>query len=155
MAAQIFYTSYVNRQHSRLPFYASLRLHMFSSFHLFSSFHMFSSFLYQLRPKIWNTVPLELHRGPTTVLINRELKTFLLTKFIKNKSLSMIFLIFNSSNSGFLILILKMRQLKKFEHSNKNATMWTGENETKTRKYFASFCLRRGTIYFKNARGLT
>ena len=74
---------------------------------------MFSSFLYQLRPKIWNTVPLELHRGPTTVLINRELKTFLLTKFIKNKSLSMIFLIFNSSNSGFLIFNFENASVKK------------------------------------------
>lgn len=59
---------------------------------------MFSSFLYEFWLKIWNIVFLELYCGFIIVLINREFKIFFLIKFIKNKFLFMIFLIFNFSN---------------------------------------------------------
>jgi len=44
-------------------------------------------------PKIWNTVPLEIHQSSTVLFFKKNLKAFLFTKFIMSNSLILILVI--------------------------------------------------------------
>ena len=54
-------------------------------------------------PKIWNTIPLEIHQSSTVLLFKKKLKSFLFTKFIETDSLYFIFNLF------FIFLIFNLK----------------------------------------------